>query len=718
MSQGARIAAGQAKWIAPIPLVVLTMAPLFWRLARKGSEEPIGLLSDGGVGLLLFFLLLYSPRWLRIVVAALWAAFSIGAQELYSALRRLPTWEDLQYLTDPAFVSNSAASLNVSSPVLVWSMLLAALLVCLRPIARPRRKTILAAGLTAGVGLLSLQSYLSISHDDLSVASRHNALHWLIADAIVSPPRLTPEALARYPLPKGLAALSLDGRSLLPEGAAATNVLIVVLEGVPGLYHPEIRAAMGLPVHSVTMSALAAATPGAMLIPDFVVHSHQTIRGLYALLCGDFSKLSFSTPKALELQENPARARDCLPAQMAQRGWSTHYLQGAGLSFMGKDRFMPLIGFQEVHGTEWFKEANPFPFDWGVVDSVFFRGARDYIAELRARRHPWMLTLLTVGTHQPYAVPDDIAAGYPDRLTATVDLLDRAVAQLIEDLRHDGALDDTLVVVTSDESHGSEQGDWISSWGLGLVLAPESGQLPRLKEGTYGLVDVQASILDYLGQPIPPTVIGRSFFRDYDEPRDMVSFTASKRRWYTADGLRYECTDDGRCRVGKAQSLLGPLPVGFARDKKGGGAAIFTIGAALDMKLVAPRRVRLLSFAHGELRRLPERLGNDWSDSLIGAQYLDFPARSQVRVSIRVKAVEAPLEGIRLRLTLKQWERDLKDIPHAGFPILYAQDEGRLEFSFHNSVPRRSFSFHLLGEGKDAVVQVEEFDVTVETGKG
>lgn len=701
--------------IALLSLGVLTLTPFLWRLANKGGGELIGLLSDGGVGLVLFFLLLYSPHWLRIVFATLWAAFTIGAQELASAIRRLPSWEDLHYLTDPAFVKNSTASLNVSSPTLVWALLLSALLVCALPIAKPKAKYLLPAGLAAGIALLVIQSYLSILHDDQSVVARHNALHWLITDAILSPPRLTPEELARYPLPEGLNSLDLDGQAILEQGAAAKNVLIVALEGVPGLYYPEIRDAMGLPPHSISMHALAASTKEAMLIPDFVVHSHQTIRGLYALLCGDYSKLSWNTPKAVELQGNPQRAKDCLPAQMAKRGWSPHYLQAAGLSFMGKDRVMPLIGFQQVHGTEWFQEPNPYPFDWGVIDSVFFHGARDYIARLRKQPQPWMLTLLTVGTHQPYAVPDEIAARYPDRLTATVDLLDKAVARFIEDLREDGVLEDTLVVITSDESHGSEEGDWISSWGLGVVLAPENGHLPRLKRGTYGLVDVQASILDYLGQPIPSRVIGRSFFRDYSEPREMVSFTASKRRWHTADNLRYECLDDGRCRVGKAKSLLGPPPLEFGRDKEGGGAEIFPITAVLDRNLIPQRGTRVLRFANGEIRRLPEKTGNDWSDSLVGAQYLDFPAGSKVRVSIRVKVVQAPPEGIQLRLALKQWEHALADIPHTGFPILHAQEEGKLEFSFDNPLPRKAFSFHLLGESKDAILQLEEFNVTIDS---
>ena len=708
---------GLKQQIALVALGILALVPLFWRIAQRGGEEYMGALSDLGTGLLLLFLLLYSPHWLRMGLASSWAAFQTGASELLAAMQRLPSWEDLHYLTDPAFVRNSTGSFNFSSPELVWPLLLSATLACLLPLARPKVEYLFPAGLTAGAALLSVQSYLSISHDDLSVASRHNALHWFILDAIISPPRWSPEALANFTLPQGLDRLDLGGQAILSKGAAK-NVLIIVLEGMPGLYHPEIRKAMGVDYPDVSMNRLAAATRDAMLIPDFTAHSHQTIRGLYSLLCGDFDKLSWATPKAIELQGHPERARDCLPAQMTRNGWGTHFLQGADLSFMGKDRFMPLIGFQQVRGNEWFKEVNPYPFEWGVIDSVFFRGARNYIASLRKGKKPWMLSLLTVGTHQPYAVPDSIAGQFPDRRAAAVDLLDQSVAKFIEELRKDGVLKDTLVIITSDESHGSDWADWVSSWGIGIVLAPEDRQLPRLKRGGFGLVDIEASILDYLGLPVPSSLIGRSFFRDYDSPREMVSYTTSKRRWHTAENLRYECADDGRCRMGKADSLIGPPPAKFTRDKDGSGAKVFLVTEKLDQKLNAQRGLKLLKFANGEIRKLPEKITNEWVDNLVGAQYLDFPARSRVSVSIRVKVIKAPAEGVQLKLAFKQWEGAIEGIPHGGFPILHVQEEGRLEFTFDNPRPRQSFSFHLLGEGKDAAVQLEEFDVRVDNREG
>lgn len=701
------------KVLAYLTLFVLTLTPFFRRLALSGGGEYIGLLSDAGVGLLLLVLLVWSPRPLRVLLALLWAAFMIGAHELVAAMNRLPTWQDLHYLTNADFVQKSASGFNVSSPGLVWPLVVSALLVALLPLVRPRLRYSLPL-LVVGVAILGLHTRLSLARDDLAVIPRHNALHWFVIDTLFAPPPLTAEELANFRLPPEYDRADLDGVPLMPKGKAK-NVLIITLEGIPGLYHPEIRQAMGVRDYDrVTMTRLAESTPGAMLIPDFTVHSHQTIRGLYALLCGDFSKQSWSTAKAVELFGNPWRAAQCLPAQLAAQGWANHYLQGAGLAFMGKDRFMPLIGFDQVHGSEWFTEANPYPFEWGAIDGVLFRGAREYIADLRKKEQPWMLTLLTVGTHQPYAVPDEIVANYPDRRAATVDQLDQALGRFIEDLRADGVLEDTLVVIASDESHGSEIGDWTSSWGLGMVLAPEGEALPRLKPGGYGLVDTEISILDYLGLPVPEEVIGRSFFRDYATPREMIAFTASKLRRHTADNRRYECSADGRCRVGTADSLLGPPPIEFTRDTQGRRNPVFLIAGALDRKLLPKAGARVLDFADGEIRPLPEKIRSEWSDTLVGAQGLDFPANSKVHVSIRVKMLQAPPEGVQLKLILKMWEHTINSIPYPEFPVLRAQEEGTVEFTFDNPEERRSFSFHLLGEGKDAVVQMDEFRVSVE----
>lgn len=702
--------------LSPVALATACCLPVVHRLVENGLTEPIGLLSDVALAVFVFFLAQGSPLWLRLALILIWALFQAAAIELFAALQRLPTWHDLRYLIDLDFVSASLTGFNLSAPVVVGMLAAAPILVAFGPAPR-WRKALLGSGLVSALCLLLLHGFFSRQYDEQPVASRYNALHWFVEDVVFAAVREPVAPLTEASLPEGLRRLDLEGTALIGKGSAK-NVLVIVLEGLPGLYHPEIRRSMGVDADEFAMDKLTQSTADAMLIPDFAVHSHQTIRGLYSLLCGDFSKLSYEMPKAFELLQNPSRAGECLPAQLAANGWSTHFLQAAGLQFMAKDKVMEAIGFRQVHGSEWFTEANPFPFEWGPVDEVFFRGARQYINGLRKKRSPWMLTLLTVGTHQPYGVTDEAAEQYGSRKIASVAELDRTLSRFIDGLRRDGVLKDTLVVITSDESHGSELAEWMSSWGLGIVLAPEQRHLPRIKAGGYGLVDIAASVLDYLGLAMPPSIVGRSFFRDYERPRDMVSFTASKLRWLTGGNLRYECAESGSCRVGKAASILGDPQNELRRDNKGEGTRIVSIAQTLDQRLLQAQGSRVLQFASGEVRKLPEKVGSEWADCLVGAQYLDFPADSTVHVSVRVKAVKAPASGINLNLSIKEWDVDNHDIAFDNFPVLRAGEEGHVSFSFYNPKPRQSFSFFLVGEGKNGLVRLEDFTVTIDQNRG
>jgi len=87
-----------------------------------------------------------------------------------------------------------------------------------------------------------------------------------------------------------------------------------------------------------------------MNTPDYVLHSHQTIRGLYAMLCGDYDKLDDGTPKGVEMLNQRQRNQVCLPAQLRQHGFSTHFLQGAGL---------PPSTYRERFGAARANRVNP-----------------------------------------------------------------------------------------------------------------------------------------------------------------------------------------------------------------------------------------------------------------------------------------------------------------------------------------------------------------------
>src|SRR5690606_19640139 len=142
----------------------------------------------------------------------------------------------------------------------------------------------------------------------------------------------------------------------------------------------------------------------------------------------------------MELLNGEQPNLDCLPAQMRQRGFSTHFLQGAGLRFMAKDKIMPHMGFQKTLGRDWFRNKPYLEFPWGMDDKAFLEGSLGYVKQLQRARKPWMLTLLTVGTHQPYSAPQAYLERFASPKQAAIAYLDDAVGDFLDALEKQGVL--------------------------------------------------------------------------------------------------------------------------------------------------------------------------------------------------------------------------------------------------------------------------------------
>ncbi|MEE1886550.1 LTA synthase family protein [Pseudomonas carassii] len=696
---------------ASLAILVLVI-PLTAR-ALLGWSNPFGYLSDLAIGSLLLLLVHGRPWWLALPLLLAWGGLWVASAELVSAVGRLPTVDDLTYLVDPQFMENSTAGALAHAwlPALLIVGLGAWLASVWRsPVGTPLPRRLWAVplalfGLHWGGQQLAPSDadqwrQYGLTHQALSAAMgklQHQALSGMGRE-----PAVTPLSSA------GLTQSDLNGVKLLDAPGKARNLLIITVEGIPGAYLRPNREALGSRFQQDLMPRLSQWAERGMNTPDYVLHTHQTIRGLYAMLCGDYDKLANGTPKGVELLTQQQRNQACLPAQLREAGFVTHYLQGAGLRFMAKDRIMPHIGFDAVHGLEWFANDNYLEFPWGKDDRAFFEGALDYVGELRKQPQPWMLTLLTVGTHQPYSAPDAYLQRFDTPKQAAVAYLDDALGGFLDSLERQGVLQDTLVIVTSDESHGIDGVRLASAWGFNLTLAPEQAQLPRLKQGTYGHIDLSTSLLDYFALPIPAALGGRSLYRDYDSGREMISYTNGMLRYHDGQGTFSECDFQQRCRRYASSGFIADQAKFLGRGDDSLGPQLNLLAASLDQSLLqTPLNLRY-QFGGPSPIALAARIKDDWADNLIGAQYLEMPEGSRTRVRLKVRALD-PRHAAYIRLKAKELEQDVQ----LGLPeeIRVTADEPlEMEFDFDNPTVRKAFSFHLLGYG-GGEVEVSDFSV-------
>jgi arylsulfatase A-like enzyme len=144
---------------------------------------------------------------------------------------------------------------------------------------------------------------------------------------------------------------------------------------------------------------------------------------------------------------------------------------------------------------------------------------------------PWLAWVHLYDPHEPYTPPEPYRSRYATDLYAgEIAYVDAALGAFLDRLRSAGALDRTLVVVTSD--HGESLGEhgerthglfaYDSTLRVPLVLWSAGTLRPGTFEGPARLVDIMPTVLDLVGVQAPAPTDGRSLrpFISGEQPFD------------------------------------------------------------------------------------------------------------------------------------------------------------------------------------------------------
>ena len=646
--------------LAP-PMLLRAVAMLEGRLSYS-LYDLRGLVSDLLVALLVYACAFWLCRRSRAGSALLvmaWCVLNIGNYEHIATLGASADIRNVAYLFDSTFFLGSV--LSPSSPgfaLTVGAITAGLLLVAFR---LPEKKTAVWPAAAAGaLGLLVL-SLVPLSSSVLAWRQANfvdENLHQLLANN--SEGRLaTMSAVDRERL-EALYARDLSGLPIVEPPGGKPNVLLLILEGISGVHLESLARVHGIQ-STIALPELDRIADANLSYSTFISHNRQTNRGEYAILCGDMPALVNAEPKMTRALT--AQDLNCLPSVLRRAGYTTVYLQAAPIGFMSKDSFMPRAGFDEVHGEQWFRRSYARN-QWGIDDLAFLQQSTAKIEQLQKEGSPWFLTLLTVGTHHPYIVPREYGAGtFPDAAR----YLDTAVAQFIEKISVMGVLEDTLIVITSDESVGitgyrgaaafteGRRPDDVTDkladiWGLLIAMTPERDN--RRVDEAFAQIDIATSILDYLGLAgVSNPFIGRSVFRRYDSGRPIAFGNLYKKFVGAVDarGLLHFCSQElsAGCEhyVPPESALFSPLREPGVADPDAVAFLASVVAASADPGVVeqvsAEQRpaTRTIAITQDPLVRVRDTPG---TYVLFGGQYLATAPHSKISVEMDVVLQGSP----------------------------------------------------------------------------
>ena len=674
------------KWAAitatlPGIATLVFVAALISRLWLSRQLDPVwalpvaGIAADMVVAALCAFalVLLLRAHWTAAAVFVIvWGGVSIANTEHIYALDAPLRLENYRLAFSEVFVRGSAFNLiswqvaAMTAVVAVW------MIAVLRRRTRPTNAVVVVAAIMLALSAVAAWRQATAAAD------------WRQASPLVM--MLTSQFAAATEDVASYTVVDTDGFfSNEVEAAAAAsfpgkpprpNVLVLVLEGLPGAYLRQVRRVTGVrpPIEMPKLSDIA--THG-LVVPDYVTHTNGTIGGLYALFCGDYAFNRREMMKPHLLPTLPLAVRpQCLPQRLREAGYQTAFMQAAPLEFMDKDAVMPAMGFADVLGAGEIATAQTDSL-WGADDGALLNSALLKINELEESDEPWFLSLLTVGTHHPFLAPEEYRRRYGDPKTAAVRYLDDSLFDFVNALRAAGVDDDTLIIFTSDESHGVPGHPFGSSWGMNVVLAP--GVEATTAEGVFGQVDLAASVLDYLQLGgANDGLLGRSFFRRYSQPRRLLFGD-----FVLVDDAVFHCRVGGDC--GKYQLQGGRL---FAPNYRFGGNEQSTQNAV--SRLFAAASARAIHFygrRDGGRNELVSVNDETFAGDARGMLTRDFITPSSSLINVLVELENSGDNAVITYLRLHSLDIDYAVVdkrPRLQMPLMPAKSRLTLTYAYDN----------------------------------
>jgi phosphoglycerol transferase MdoB-like AlkP superfamily enzyme len=207
----------------------------------------------------------------------------------------------------------------------------------------------------------------------------------------------------------------------------------------------------------------------------FFSNGVQTARGLFATFCSYYPRQGTAAMKTHYMHDYA-----CVPSLLRERGYWTEMVIGYHRDLNRLHLFMSRNGLNQLFDRSDFPSGIE---DIGMQGSIgkpygaLLDLMRVRVERIRNNGKPYFLAAMTIGTHHPFAVPlihEDIRRlkAEPDGYLASLRYVDLELERVLEGMRRDGLLKDTVVLILGDHGRHEKVGQSDFEKQVGHFMTP------------------------------------------------------------------------------------------------------------------------------------------------------------------------------------------------------------------------------------------------------
>lgn len=200
----------------------------------------------------------------------------------------------------------------------------------------------------------------------------------------------------------------------------------------------------------------------------------------------------------------------CLSDLLKKNDYHVEFLNGADHGFAGMTTFLNSHQFDQTYGVHNIEAPSDYRNDWGHYDDTVFEHAQNRVRLLNQSGKPYVMSVATIAAHFPSGHPTrSCEQAFPSnklpQILFSVKCTGYEINRFIKTLRHEGLLENTVVVIVSD--HLMMKNDYEEQLNqkqrLNYFVVIGDNIRPQLLERHAAMFDVFPTLLDLLGFSLP-----------------------------------------------------------------------------------------------------------------------------------------------------------------------------------------------------------------------
>ncbi len=323
------------------------------------------------------------------------------------------------------------------------------------------------------------------------------------------------------------------------------NVVVLILESHGREYFGSSNTERNITNYKSYAPFVDSLAQHSLVFSNTIANGHKSIHAMSSILAGipSFKDAFTSSPY-------PKQKTESLVSVLESQGYATSFFHGAPNGSMGFLGYANILGIDQYYGKTEYNNDADFDGVWGIWDEPFLQY---FNRELINQPQPFMATLFTVSSHEPYKVPAKYEGKFPKgdiNMHQCIGYTDYALQQFFKKAKHQPWFQNTIFVLVGDHGNTSfypEYKEEVNKSAVLMMIYRPDGKYAGLNNDYAQQIDIYPTILDMIGYQKPFRSWGRSLIGDTIIPPFVVRYSANVYQFMSGN---YICTFDGNKAVG------------------------------------------------------------------------------------------------------------------------------------------------------------------------